>query len=116
MNRLIDKLVYMAHQTTVGVFAAKARLNSLLKRVSKGDTIRITRRGVPIAKLVPADAGEKEETEQVDYISYRILEIFEIRTVFVRNEPNMYPVFIDLQNEHYEFMGIYHDKCHLLCE
>lgn len=61
-KRLVDKLVYM---TTVGVFDAKTHLNGLLKRVSKGETIRITRRGVPIAKLVPADAGEKERPDQV---------------------------------------------------
>jgi len=53
----------MAHETTVGVFDAKTHLNGLLKRVSRGETIRITRRGVPIAKLVPAD--EKEQPDQV---------------------------------------------------
>ncbi len=63
----------MAHQTTVGVFDAKTHLNGLLKRVSRGETIRITRRGVPIAKLVPADAGEKEDPGQV------VREIRELR-------------------------------------
>jgi prevent-host-death family protein len=72
-NRLVDKLVHMAHQTTVGVFDAKTHLNGLLKRVSKGETIRITRRGVPIAKLVPADAGEREEPDHV------VREIRELR-------------------------------------
>ena len=62
-NRLVDRLAYMAHETTVGVFDAKTHLNGLLKRVSRGETIRITRRGVPIAKLVPA--GEKEQPDQV---------------------------------------------------
>jgi prevent-host-death family protein len=42
--------------TTVGVFDAKTHLNSLLERVSKGETIQITRRGVPVAKLVPPDS------------------------------------------------------------
>jgi len=63
----------MAYQTTVGVFDAKTHLNGLLKRVSKGETIRITRRGVPIAKLVPADAGEREAPDQV------VREIRELR-------------------------------------
>ena len=72
-HRLVDKLVRMARHTTVGVFDAKTHLNGLLKRVSKGETIRITRRGVPIAKLVPADAGEKEEPDQV------VREIRELR-------------------------------------
>ncbi|HET9306334.1 MAG TPA: type II toxin-antitoxin system prevent-host-death family antitoxin [Candidatus Sulfotelmatobacter sp.] len=46
---------------TVGAFEAKTHLNELLNKVSKGETIRITRRGIPIAKLVPADeAGQKD--------------------------------------------------------
>jgi prevent-host-death family protein len=64
-DKLADKLVYMDHKTTVGTFDAKTHLNGLLKRVSKGETIRITRRGVPIAKLVPADAGEKKDPDQL---------------------------------------------------
>jgi antitoxin (DNA-binding transcriptional repressor) of toxin-antitoxin stability system len=42
-------------------------------RVSKGETIRITRRGIPIAKLVPADAGEQEDPGQL------VREIRELR-------------------------------------
>ena len=63
----------MVQQTTVGVFDAKTHLNGLLKRVSKGETIRITRRGVPIAKLVPVDSGEKEDPDRV------VREIRELR-------------------------------------
>jgi prevent-host-death family protein len=63
----------MANQTTVGVFDAKTHLNGLLKRVSKGETIRITRRGIPVAKLIPADAGEKAKPSQV------VREIRELR-------------------------------------
>jgi len=59
--------------TSVGASDAKTHLNALLKRVSKGETIRITRRGVPIAKLVPADAGDKEDPKQL------IREIRELR-------------------------------------
>ena len=51
--------------TTVGAFDAKTHLNALLKRVSKGETIRITRRGVPIAKLVPAEHGDRADPRQV---------------------------------------------------
>jgi prevent-host-death family protein len=46
---------------TVGAFDAKTHLNALLKKASQGATIRITRRGIPIAKLVPVDADEKED-------------------------------------------------------
>jgi len=44
--------------TTVGAFEAKTHLSQLLTRASKGEVIQITRRGVPIAKLVPATASE----------------------------------------------------------
>jgi prevent-host-death family protein len=63
----------MDRKTTVGAFDAKTHLNSLLKRASEGETIRITRRGIPIAKLVPADAGEKEQPDQL------VREIRELR-------------------------------------
>lgn len=46
---------------TVGAFDAKTHLNELLQRASKGETIQITRRGVPVARLVPPDFGEKED-------------------------------------------------------
>lgn len=51
--------------TSVGAFEAKTHLNELLQRASKGETIRITRRGVPMAKLVPPDDGEKEDARNL---------------------------------------------------
>jgi len=50
---------------TVGAFEAKTHLNELLRQVSQGETIRITRRGVPVAKLVPAEDGEHRDLKQV---------------------------------------------------
>jgi prevent-host-death family protein len=50
---------------SVGAFDAKTHLNELLQRASKGETIRITRRGVPVAKLVPPDDGEKEDARKL---------------------------------------------------
>ena len=58
---------------TVGTFEAKTHLNELLQKVSKGETIRITRRGIPVAKLVPADEGERKKLKEV------VREIREIR-------------------------------------
>lgn len=58
---------------TVGAFEAKTHLNELLTRVSRGETIRITRRGVPIAKLVPSGEGEQKDLKQL------VREIREIR-------------------------------------
>jgi prevent-host-death family protein len=39
---------------SVGSYEAKTHLPRLLSRVEKGETITITRRGRPIARLVPA--------------------------------------------------------------
>jgi prevent-host-death family protein len=58
---------------TVGAFEAKTHLNQLLKQVSKGETIRITLRGVPVAKLVPSDEGEVKDVKET------VREIREIR-------------------------------------
>ena len=58
---------------TVGAFEAKTNLNKLLKQVSKGETIRITLRGVPVAKLVPSDEGKPKDLQQA------VREIREIR-------------------------------------
>ena len=38
---------------TIGSFEAKTHLAALLDRVAKGETITITRHGVPAAMLVP---------------------------------------------------------------
>jgi prevent-host-death family protein len=46
---------------TVGAFEAKTHLNELLQRASKGETIQITRRGIPVAKLSPPDSSQKED-------------------------------------------------------
>jgi prevent-host-death family protein len=48
---------------TVGAFDAKTHFNQLLKKVAKGETIRITLRGVPVAKLVPDEADEKDDPQ-----------------------------------------------------
>lgn len=40
----------------IGTFEAKTNLSALLDRVEQGEEITITRRGKPVAKLVPAIA------------------------------------------------------------
>lgn len=42
---------------TVGVFEAKNRLTALLDEVEAGAEVLITRRGNPVARLVPAAPG-----------------------------------------------------------
>lgn len=41
----------------VGAYEAKTHLPRLLDRVAKGEKITITRHGVPVAVLVPADGA-----------------------------------------------------------
>jgi prevent-host-death family protein len=50
---------------TVGAFHAKTHLNALLKKASRGETIRITLRGIPIAKLVPDDDRDQVNLKEV---------------------------------------------------
>jgi prevent-host-death family protein len=38
---------------TVGAFEAKTNLSALLERVAQGESIRITRHGKPVARIVP---------------------------------------------------------------
>jgi prevent-host-death family protein len=59
--------------TTVGAFDAKTHLNALLRKVSEGETIQITRRGVPVAKLVPVDVTGTQDPGEV------VREIRELR-------------------------------------
>lgn len=50
---------------TVGAFEAKTRLSELLDLVERGEAITITRRGTPVARLVPiegdADAAARQQ-------------------------------------------------------
>ena len=45
---------------SVGAFEAKTHLSALLERVAEGEVIEITRRGEPVARLVPVRAGDAD--------------------------------------------------------
>lgn len=49
----------------VGAFEAKTHLSELLEKVRRGDRVVITRRGVPVAVLVPPDEVEGRQVEAV---------------------------------------------------
>jgi len=51
--------------SSVGSFQAKTHLAELLDRVAKGETIEITRRGIPVAKLVPARAADHDSLKRI---------------------------------------------------
>ena len=42
---------------TVGSYEAKTHLSALLERVARGETITITKHGVPVATLARAPVG-----------------------------------------------------------
>jgi prevent-host-death family protein len=46
---------------TIGVGKARTHFSQLLERVAKGETITITRRGVPVASLVPPPSTRDRE-------------------------------------------------------
>jgi len=45
----------------VGITEARARFSELLDRVAGGETITITRRGVPVAVIRPVDEATKPD-------------------------------------------------------
>jgi prevent-host-death family protein len=45
----------------VGAFEAKNTLGSLLDRVERGEEVVITRRGKPVARLVPAERQDRSD-------------------------------------------------------
>lgn len=49
---------------TVGAFDAKTHLSSLLNKVAQGEEVLITRRGVPIARLVPAEEADRRDVAE----------------------------------------------------
>jgi prevent-host-death family protein len=49
----------------VGSYEAKTHLPSLLAEVEAGETIMITRHGIDIAKLVPANDSSRQEIQAV---------------------------------------------------
>lgn len=50
---------------TIGSSEASTNLSRLLKMVMRGESVTITRYGVPVARLVPANADAKREPAQV---------------------------------------------------
>jgi len=50
---------------TVGAYEAKTHLPRLLDEVARGETITITKHGVPVAKLVPPDEAVRRDVGEV---------------------------------------------------
>lgn len=63
---------------SVGALEAKTHFGEVLNRVSRGETIQITRRGIPVANLVPADESASKNLKPKD-LKKIVREIREIR-------------------------------------
>jgi len=50
---------------TVGAYEAKTHLTQLLERVAKGEKITITKHGVPVTTLEPADPSKRTSARDV---------------------------------------------------
>jgi len=50
---------------TVGVYEAKTHLAQLLARVAQGETFTITKHGIPVAILQPADSAKARPVRDV---------------------------------------------------
>ena len=50
---------------TIGAYEAKTHLTQLLERVTKGEKITITKHGVPVATLQPADPTKRTPVREV---------------------------------------------------
>ena len=62
-------------ETTIGAFEAKTNLNKLLHDVEEGKIVyTITRRGKPVAKLVPIEESDEELAQRVDAIVKMVRE------------------------------------------
>jgi prevent-host-death family protein len=58
--------------TSIGSFEAKAHLAALLDRVAKGERIVITKRGQPVAMLVPhGESGLDMQQTVLDMLAVR---------------------------------------------
>ena len=50
---------------SIGAYEAKTHLPKLLERVMNGESITITKHGVPVAVLTPPDISKKTDTRAV---------------------------------------------------
>ncbi len=53
--------------TTIGLAEAKAKLSELVERAAAGETVEITRRGKPVAQIVPV----KKKLKPIDFDAIR---------------------------------------------
>ena len=63
----------------IAVYEAKTRLSELLVEVEQGEQVTITRRGVPIARLVSATAAKRGASSRRQQVASTIAALREQR-------------------------------------
>lgn len=71
---------------TVGAYEAKTHLSALLDEVAQGETITITRHGVPVAQLCPPNGVAKPEIDRIieDWREFRRRENITLGGISIR--------------------------------
>lgn len=68
----------------VGIYDAKAKLSQLIERVKAGGEVVITKRGKPVARLVPPEAPRKSSPARAAKRIRALCERLNIRRVNIR--------------------------------
>jgi prevent-host-death family protein len=75
---------------TVNLFDAKNRLSALVDQVEQGQEVTITRRGKPVARLVPAISRTEHARNAVEQLRALRQSIAQRGEVFTWNELKAY--------------------------
>ena len=69
---------------TVGIYDAKAKLSQLIEAVAAGSEVVITKRGKPVARLVPPETPRKRSPARAANRIRALCERLNIRRVTIR--------------------------------
>jgi prevent-host-death family protein len=61
---VLDQPIWSSTMRSVGAYEAKTHLSRLLEEVERGETITITRNGVPVARLVPVEENRRRSVRE----------------------------------------------------
>ena len=56
---------------TIEIREAKAQLSQLVRRVQRGDSVTLTHRGHPVARIVPLDETEQSREARIEALKRR---------------------------------------------
>ena len=68
----------------IGIYDAKAKLSQLIEAVAAGSEVVITKRGKPVARLVPPEAPRKSSPARAAIRIRALCERLNIRRVTIR--------------------------------